>query len=245
MEAWELTLALISLIPTIVRIVNIRHHHLVHAFDSKADVLTSTGKPWILYRNEFTLLFWAVTACLGLCSEVGGCQKSKLYPSFFFNFLSFFQSAALRALFPLTLNILWQRCIKGTNSLCDLTHGIISVPGDWDTHMWPAVPLCLPVWRRSVSCSWWTAVFATKPFLKAAHCVKPSDVHVPHPPWVFIVPLLTSDHLIPHPGAFSHADQDTDVVGILMRDWKDEAKLQTAVYTTRNFLFQLQNVTAV
>lgn len=111
-------------------------------------------------------------------------------------------------------------------------------PRDWDTHMWPAVPLCLLVWCRS--CSWWTAVFATKPFLKAAHCVKPSDVSVPHPPWVFIVPLLASDHLIPHPETFSHADQDIDVVRILMSNWKDEGKLQTAVYTTRNFLFQLE-----
>lgn len=57
--------------------------------------------------------------------------------------------------------------------------------------------------------------------------------------WVFIVLLLTFDHLIPCHGAFSHADQDMDVVGILMRNWKDEGKLQTAVYTARNFLFQL------
>lgn len=63
--------------------------------------------------------------------------------------------------------------------------------------------------------------------------------------WVFIVLLLTSDHLIPRHGAFSHADQDMDVVGILMRNQKDEGKLQKAVYTTRNFLFQLQNALAV
>lgn len=99
-------------------------------------------------------------------------------------FLSFFLpiSRSLLELFPLTLHILWQRCIKETNCLCDCTHGIISVPGDSDTHMWPAVPLCLPVWRRSGSRSWWTAVWATKPFLKAAHCVKPAEVRVPHPP---------------------------------------------------------------
>lgn len=53
--------------------------------------------------------------------------------------------------------------------------------------------------------------------------------------WVFIVLLLTSHHLIPRHGAFSHADQDMDVVGILMRSWGDGGKLQTAVYTTRNF----------
>lgn len=62
---------------------------------------------------------------------------------------------------------------------------------------------------------------------------------------LFIVPLLTSDHLMPRPGAFSHADQDADVVGILMRNWKDGGKLHTAVYTTRNFLLRLENALAV
>lgn len=132
-------------------------------------------------------------------------------------------------------SILWQRCMKGTNSHLE-SH---LYPGTWVAI---CGPLCL-CGSLSRTCllhnAWITAVITPKIFFLPGvggdiWCsrVTYAQFHPHRPRCPSLCPPRTSDHLyptIPLHLSLLHSEQSSDVIGILMRKLKDRGKLQTAV----------------